>query len=94
VESKAQDDDDYQEVKRRKRHISNNNYQTAKKSTKPEPAAVKLLSKAVLTPNFFAPLRTTGMDMIVTISTTNLIRPQSDLKNTSKKRTSSEIQRI
>jgi hypothetical protein len=34
VESTAQDDD-FQKVNRHKRHISNNNYQTGKKSTKP-----------------------------------------------------------
>jgi hypothetical protein len=64
LESKAQDDD-FQEVKRRNRcTISNNTWQAAKKATKPVPtsAAVKLPPKAVLTSNFFAPLRTTGMD--------------------------------
>jgi hypothetical protein len=42
VESTAQDDD-FQEVKRRRRHISNNTSQTSKKSTKPVPtsAAIK-----------------------------------------------------
>jgi hypothetical protein len=64
VESMAQDDDSW-EVKRRKRHISNDTSQTSKKLTKPVPtsAAVKLPPKAVLTHNFFAPLRTTDTDM-------------------------------
>jgi hypothetical protein len=63
VESTAQDDD-FHEIERRKRHISNYTLQTAYKSTKPIPtsAAVKLLPKAVLTLNFFAPLRTIDMD--------------------------------
>jgi hypothetical protein len=67
VESTAQDDD-FHEVKRRKRHISNNTSETAKKSTKPDPTstAVKLPPKAVLTRNFFAPFRTTDMDMETT----------------------------
>jgi hypothetical protein len=62
LESTAQDN--FQEVKRNKRHISNNTWQTAKKSTKPVPTSttVKLPPKAVLTHNFFAPLRTTDMD--------------------------------
>jgi hypothetical protein len=62
VESTAQDD--FQEVKRRKRHISNNTSQTAKNSTKPvtTSAAVKTPPKAALTRNFFSSLRTTGMD--------------------------------
>jgi hypothetical protein len=53
-------DDDFQEVKRRKKHITNNTSQRAKKSTKPVPtsAAVKLPQKAVLTRKFFAPFRT------------------------------------
>jgi hypothetical protein len=63
VESTAQDDD-FHEIKRRKRHLSNNTSQTAKKSIKPVPtfAAVKLLPKSVPTRNTFAPLRTTDMD--------------------------------
>jgi hypothetical protein len=62
-ESKARDDD-FQEVKRRKRHISNNTSKAAKNATKlvPTSAAEKLLQKAVLTRNFLAPLRTTDMD--------------------------------
>jgi hypothetical protein len=56
--------DDFQEVKRRKRHVSNNISQTAVKSTKlaPTSAAVKLPPKAALTRNFFAPLESTDMD--------------------------------
>jgi hypothetical protein len=56
---------DFQEVKRRKRHISNNTSQTAKKYTKPVPtfAADKLPPKAVLTRNFFTPLRITDKDI-------------------------------
>jgi hypothetical protein len=62
VESAAPDD--YHKVKRRKRHISNNTWQTAKKSTKPVPTstAVKLPPKAVSTCTFSTPLRTTDMD--------------------------------
>jgi hypothetical protein len=67
VESVAQDDD-FWEVKRCRRHISNETSQTTKKSPKPVPtsAAVKLPPKAVLTHNFFAPLRTTDMNMETT----------------------------
>jgi hypothetical protein len=47
VESTAQDN--FHELKRSKRHISNNTWQAAKKSTKPAPTttAVKLPLKAV-----------------------------------------------
>jgi hypothetical protein len=67
VESVAQGDD-FWEVNRRKRHISNDTSQTAKNSTKqaPKSAAVKMLLKVILTHNFFAPLRTTDMDMETT----------------------------
>jgi hypothetical protein len=63
VEAMAQDDD-FQEAKRRKRRISNDTSQRAKKSNKPihTSTAVKLPPKAVLTHNFFAPLRTTDRD--------------------------------
>jgi hypothetical protein len=63
VESTAQDDD-FQEVKRSKGHISNDTLKTAKKSTKPVPTStdVKLPPKAMLTRNFFTPLRTTDID--------------------------------
>jgi hypothetical protein len=62
AESTAQDDD-FQEVKRRKRHISNYTWRTAYKSTKPiqTSEAFKLLPKEMLTRTFFAPLRTTEM---------------------------------
>jgi hypothetical protein len=63
LESTAQDDD-FREVKRRKRHISNDISQTAKKSTKsvPTSTAAKLPAKAVVTHNLVAPLRTNDMD--------------------------------
>jgi hypothetical protein len=53
-----------QEVKRCKRHSSNDTSQTARKSTKPVPTSttLQLPPKAVLTCNFFAPLRTNYMD--------------------------------
>jgi hypothetical protein len=56
--------DDFQEVKRCKRHIYNDTSQTAKNSTisAPKSAASKLPTKAVITCNFFAPLRTNDMD--------------------------------
>jgi dsDNA-specific endonuclease/ATPase MutS2 len=49
VESTTQDDN-FQEVRRHKRHISNNTLQTAKNSTKPvqTSAAVKMPPKAVV----------------------------------------------
>jgi hypothetical protein len=61
-------DYDFREVKSRKRHNSNDTLQSAKKSTKtvPTSAAVKLPPKAVSTCNFFAPLRTTDLDMETT----------------------------
>jgi hypothetical protein len=57
-------DDDFQEVKRRIRHMPNDTSQTAKKSTisAPKSAAGQLPTKAVITRNFFAPLRTNDMD--------------------------------
>jgi hypothetical protein len=63
VASTAQDDD-FQEINRSKRHIPNDIAQTAKNSTKlvPTSATVKMPPKAMLTRNFFAPLRTTEMD--------------------------------
>jgi hypothetical protein len=50
--------------KRRKRRISKDTSQTARNLNKPVPTstAVKLPSKAVLTHDFFASLRTTDMD--------------------------------
>jgi hypothetical protein len=61
-------DDDFQEVKRRKRHISEGISETAKKSNKSVPTSEtdKLSPKAVLTHNFFAPLRATDTDMETT----------------------------
>jgi hypothetical protein len=63
VESTSQDED-FHEVKRSKRHISNNTSQTVEKSNKPVPisAAAKLPPKALLTRNFFAPVRNADMD--------------------------------
>jgi hypothetical protein len=62
-ESTAQDDD-FREVNKRKGHNSDGTSQSAKNSTKTVPmsAAFKLPPKAVSIRNFFAPLRTTGMD--------------------------------
>jgi hypothetical protein len=72
VESTAQDDD-FGEVKRCKRHISNNTLQTAKKSTTPVPMStvVKLPPKSVLTCNFFTPLNT-NMDTETTAAENTL----------------------
>jgi hypothetical protein len=82
VESRAQDDE-FQEVKRRKRHISNNTSQTAKKSTKqlPTSAAVKMPPKAVLLiPKSFASLRTTDMDTEATEAENTLPEQNSPRK--------------
>jgi hypothetical protein len=59
VESMAQDDD-FRQVKKCKRQISNDTSQIAKKSTKPVPTSttVKLPPKAVVTHKFFVPLST------------------------------------
>jgi hypothetical protein len=67
VESKAQEDN-FQQVKRCKRHISNYNSETAMKSTKlvPISTALKQPPKAVSTHTFFAPLRTNDMDAEIT----------------------------
>jgi hypothetical protein len=48
----------------RKRYISNDTSQTAKKSTisVPKSAPVKLPTKAIITHNFFSPLKTNNMD--------------------------------
>jgi hypothetical protein len=61
-------DDDFQEVKRRKRRISNDISETTMKLTNSVPisTAVKQTPKAVSTRNFFAPLRTNDMDMETT----------------------------
>jgi hypothetical protein len=63
LESTAQIDD-FQEVKRRKRHITNDTSQTTKKSTKSVPicTAVRLPPKAMSIRSFFTPLRNTDMD--------------------------------
>jgi hypothetical protein len=57
-------EDDFLEVKRRRRNISNDASQTPKKSTKSIPisTAGKLSPRTMLTRNFFAPLRTNDMD--------------------------------
>jgi hypothetical protein len=75
-------DDNFQEVKRHRRHISNGISETAKKSTKsvPTSAAAKLPPKAVLTRNFFAPLRTTDMDMEITVAENALLELQTPRK--------------
>jgi hypothetical protein len=72
VESMAQGED-FQEVKRRKRQISNNTLHAANKSTKtvPKSTVVKVSPKEVLTHNFIAPLstdmdtETTGAENII-----------------------------
>jgi hypothetical protein len=63
VKTTAQDDD-FKQVKRHKRYISNDTLHTAKKLNKKVPtfAAVKLPPKAVLSGHFFTPLRTTVVD--------------------------------
>jgi uncharacterized protein with ATP-grasp and redox domains len=60
----ATHDDDFQEVKRRKRHISNDTSQTAKKSIilAPKSAAGKLPNKTVMTRKVFVPLSTNDTD--------------------------------
>jgi hypothetical protein len=80
VESTAQDD--FQEVKRRKRHISNNTSPTAKNSTKPvaTSAAVKMPTKAALTRNFFSSLRTTGMDTETTDAENTVLEQEATRK--------------
>jgi hypothetical protein len=63
VESTVQDDN-FREVKGRQRRYSDDTSQPAKKSTTsvPKSAAVNLPAKAVITGNFFTPLRTNDMD--------------------------------
>jgi hypothetical protein len=80
VESTAQDD--LQEVKRHKRHIYNNASHAAKKSTKPFPTsiAVEMPPKAVLTRNFFAPLRPADMDTETTEGETTLLGQKAPRK--------------
>jgi hemin uptake protein HemP len=64
----AAHDDDFQEVKRRKRHNSNDTSQTAEKSitSAPKSAAGRLPTKAMISRNIFAPLRTNDMDTEIT----------------------------
>jgi hypothetical protein len=75
-------DDKFREVKRWKKHISNDTSQAAKKSTKrvPTSTAVKLPPKAVLTRNFFTPVRTTEMNMETTAAD-NVLPEQETPKN-------------
>jgi hypothetical protein len=82
VESTAQDDD-FQEVKRSNRHISNNTLQTAKKSTKPVPtsASVNLRPKTMLNRNFFAPLKTTDMERETTGADKALMEQETPRKS-------------
>jgi hypothetical protein len=63
-------DDDFREVNRRKRHIYNDTSERAKKSNKPvsKSTTMKRPPKAILTRNFFAPLRTTDMDRETTVA--------------------------
>jgi hypothetical protein len=58
-------DVDFQEGKRCKSNVSNDTSLIAKKSTKPTKtsAAMKLPPKAMLTRNFFMPLRTSDKEM-------------------------------
>jgi hypothetical protein len=81
-ESTAQDDD-FQEVKRRKRHISNETLQTVKKSTKPVPpsAVVKLPPKAVSTRNLFAPVITNYMETETTEAENTLPEQEGSRKS-------------
>jgi hypothetical protein len=76
LESMAQHDD-FQEIKRRKRCISNDTSETNMKLTKSVPisTAIKQTPKVVPTRNFFAPLRTNGMD-IETTETENTLPEQ------------------
>jgi hypothetical protein len=78
VETMAKNDN-FHEVKRHKRHISNDTLQTSKKSTKPVPtsAAIKLPPKAVLTRNFFAPLRTIDIDTRTTGTRNTLLEQEA-----------------
>jgi hypothetical protein len=81
MESEAQDDD-FREVNRRKRHISNDTSQRAKKSTKPIPkaAAVKLPPKAMLTRKIFTTIRTTDMDRETNGAENVLLEPEAPRK--------------
>jgi hypothetical protein len=68
-------DDDFQQVKRRWRHISNDTSETGKKS------AVKQPPKTVPTRNFFAPLRTNGMDTETTGAENTLQEKEASRKS-------------
>jgi hypothetical protein len=76
-------DDEYREAKRRMRHNSNDNSQSAKMSTKtiPTSASVKLPPRAASTRNYFAPLRTTDMDMETTGSENMLPEQEAPRKS-------------
>jgi hypothetical protein len=65
MESLAQGNN-FHEVKKCKRHISNNTLQTAQTKPVPISTTVRLPPKSVLTQNFFASLKTTDMDMETT----------------------------
>jgi hypothetical protein len=77
------DHDDFQEVKRRKRHISNGTSQTAKKLiiSAQKSAAGKLPTKTMITRKFFAPLRTNDMDTETTAAENTL--PEKEAPRTS-----------
>jgi hypothetical protein len=81
LESTAQDDD-FQEVKRRKRHISNDTSETAKKTTVsvPKSAAGKVPTKAAITRNLFALPRTNDMDTETTEAENNLPEQEAPRK--------------
>jgi hypothetical protein len=70
-------DDYFHEVKRCKRRISNNASQIAKTKPVPTSATVKLPPKSVLPCNFFAPLRTTDMDMEITEAENTLLEQEA-----------------
>jgi hypothetical protein len=82
VESTAQVND-FREVKRGKRHITNDTSQTAKKSTKPVPttADAKLPPNSVLTSNFVAPLRTTDKAAETTGAENTLLEQEAPRKS-------------
>jgi hypothetical protein len=77
----AAHDDEFQEVKRRKRYISNDTSQRHKKSTMsaPKSSAGKQPTKAMITRNVFAPLITNDMDTETIGAETTL--PEEDPEN-------------
>jgi hypothetical protein len=81
LESMAQDDN-FQEVKRCKRHISNDTLETAKMTTEsiPVTTGVKQTPKAVPTRNFFAPLRA-DMNTQTTGAENNLMEQEAPRKS-------------